>query len=379
MSENSADFGHRRAGHAGQLGVKAEIILEGDRGQRLVLVLDVDAFLGLERLVQALGIAAAFHHAAGELVDDDDLAVAHDVIGVAGEELVRPERLIGVVHQRQVVDVVKRAGLHQPGFAQQGFEFLHARFGERHRALLFVLLVILGRELGDELVGAAIELGGILGRAGDDQGRARLVDQDRIDFVDDGVAERPLHHVFEPELHVVAEVIEAEFVVGAVGHVGGIGLAALGVGELVQDAADRQSQELVDLAHPLAVALGQIVVHRDDMHALAGERVQVNRQGRHQRLAFAGLHFGDHAPVQHDAAHQLDVERPLAQRALGRLAHRGEGLGQQLVERFAVGYPFLEDIGARAQIRVRQRGRLRLHPVDLVNDGLKTLDEAIVG
>jgi hypothetical protein len=34
------------------------------------------AFLGLHRLMQAVAPAPALHHAAGELVDDDDLAVA---------------------------------------------------------------------------------------------------------------------------------------------------------------------------------------------------------------------------------------------------------------------------------------------------------------
>ena len=60
----------------------------------------VDAFLGFQRLVQPLGIAPAFHHAAGELVDDDDLVVLDDVIDVAGEQLVRPQRLVDVMDQR---------------------------------------------------------------------------------------------------------------------------------------------------------------------------------------------------------------------------------------------------------------------------------------
>ena len=100
-------FGHRRAGHAGQLRVQAEIVLEGDRGERLVLRLDVHVLLGLERLVQALGLAAALHHPAGEFVDDDDLVVLDDVIDVAGEQLVGPQRLIDVMDERDVVDVVE--------------------------------------------------------------------------------------------------------------------------------------------------------------------------------------------------------------------------------------------------------------------------------
>jgi hypothetical protein len=58
-----------------ELAVHAEVVLEGDRGERLVLVLDLHAFLGLDRLVQAVGPAPARHQAAGELVDDDDFAV----------------------------------------------------------------------------------------------------------------------------------------------------------------------------------------------------------------------------------------------------------------------------------------------------------------
>ena len=48
-------FGQRGAGHAGELFVEAEIVLEGDRGQRHVFGLDLDTFLGFQRLVQAFG------------------------------------------------------------------------------------------------------------------------------------------------------------------------------------------------------------------------------------------------------------------------------------------------------------------------------------
>ena len=63
-------FGFRRAGHAGQLLVHAEVVLEGDGGQRLILALDLDAFLGFHGLVQPVRPAPARHQAAGELVDD---------------------------------------------------------------------------------------------------------------------------------------------------------------------------------------------------------------------------------------------------------------------------------------------------------------------
>jgi hypothetical protein len=45
-------FRHSGPGHAGQLGIHAEVILESDGGQGLVLVLNFDAFLGFDGLVQ---------------------------------------------------------------------------------------------------------------------------------------------------------------------------------------------------------------------------------------------------------------------------------------------------------------------------------------
>ena len=50
-----------RAGHAGQLPIQAEIILNRDRRQRLGLALDLHAFLGFDRLMQAIAPAPAGH------------------------------------------------------------------------------------------------------------------------------------------------------------------------------------------------------------------------------------------------------------------------------------------------------------------------------
>ena len=129
-------------------------------------------------------------------------------------------------------------------------------------------------QLRNDLVDFVIEVGRGLRRARDDERRARFVDQDRVDFVDDGEVVPALHHAVELELHVVAQVVEAELVVGAVGDVRGVGDLPLLVVELVLDDADRHAEEAVDAAHPLRVAAGEVVVDGDDVDALALERVQ---------------------------------------------------------------------------------------------------------
>ena len=155
---------------------------------------------------------------------------------------------------------------------------------------------------------------------------------------------------FTVKLHVVAQVVEAELVVGAVGDVGGVGFAALFVVEVVHDDADAESEEVVELAHPLGVALGEVVVDGNDVDAAAAERVEIDGQGGDQRFAFAGLHFGDLALVQNHAADQLHIEVAHVQDAAAGFADDGEGFGQQVVEDFfdggeAIGLDLLEAVG----------------------------------
>ena len=82
-------------------------------------------------------------------------------------------------------------------------------------------------ELGNDFVDAVVLVGGFFRGAGNDQRRARFVDEDGVDFVDDGEMMAALHAIGEIVLHVVAEIVEAEFVVGAVGDVRAVGGAAL--------------------------------------------------------------------------------------------------------------------------------------------------------
>ena len=88
----------------------------------------------------------------------------------------------------------------------------------------------------------------------------------------------------------------------------------------------------MDAAHPLRVAARQVVVDRDDVDALPGQRVQVGGERRDEGLAFAGPHLGDPAFVQHHPADELDVEVPHPQDPLAGLADDGERLGEEIVE-----------------------------------------------
>ena len=157
-------LGRRGAGHAGELRIHAEVVLEGDRGQRLVLLLDPHMLLGLQRLVQPFREAAPRHHAPGELVDDDDAPVLDDVVGIALEHLVGADRLVQVMDDRDVLDVVEVGALQQLVLGEQRLDALGALVGERRRAGLLVDLEVALFEVGDHPVDLLIHLRAVLGR-----------------------------------------------------------------------------------------------------------------------------------------------------------------------------------------------------------------------
>ena len=379
-------LGIRRAGHAGEFGVHAEIILKRDRRQRLILALDGHPFLGFDGLMKPVGPAAPGHEPSGEFVDDDDFAVLNYIVLIAVKKRMRAKRRIQMVHERNVVRVVQAAsGLQQPGLVENCFgvlvTFLRQQYLMRFLIDPIVALPLLFRlpcELGRELVQPVIEIYVVVGLAGDDQRRARFIDQDGIDFVDDGIDEAALHFFRRMEDHVVAQVVEAEFVVGAVGDVRRIGRLLEVVAHLRHIDADGQAQEAVDPAHPVGIALGKVIVDGDDVYTAAGQRIQVRGQCGDQRLAFAGAHFGDLPVVQTHAADQLHVEMAHLQGALARFAHHGERLGHDRVECLALSDALLERRRLRLQLVVRQRGNRGLQRVDLCDDLRVLLQKPLV-
>ncbi len=169
-------FGFGGAGHSAEFLVHAEVVLEGDGGQRLVFLADGDAFLGFDCLMKAVRPAAAGHEAASELVDDDDLAVFDDVLDVALVEVVGLDGGLDVVLEVPVF------GVGDVADAEELFDFFPALVGDGDGAGLFVDDEVAGSglvlegldefalfELGDDDIDAGVLVGGLVGGARDDE------------------------------------------------------------------------------------------------------------------------------------------------------------------------------------------------------------------
>ena len=98
------------------------------------------------------------HHPAGEFVDQNHFAVANDVILVLGEQLVRPQRLIDVVHDGGRFGIIQRLPLGQDaGLVQRLFHELVPFVGEGDVARFFVQGEVFFGHVGDQLVDGDIQ------------------------------------------------------------------------------------------------------------------------------------------------------------------------------------------------------------------------------
>ena len=91
-------LGLGRTGHAGQLVIHAEVVLQSDRGEGLRRRLDLHALLGLDGLMQSVRVAAAVENTARLLVDDLHLVVHDDVFHVLFEHGVCLQQLDHRMH-----------------------------------------------------------------------------------------------------------------------------------------------------------------------------------------------------------------------------------------------------------------------------------------
>ena len=197
-----------------------------------------------------------------------------------------------------------------------------------------------------------------------------------FDLVHDAEVVLALDAVGQAHGHVVAQVVEAELGVGAVGRVGRVGVAALRLGHHRADDADADAQRGVQRLHPGGVAARQVVVDRHDVDPAPREGVEVDRRHGGEGLALAGLHLRDLARVQGHGPDHLDVEEPHPQHPAAGLADHREGLVEDVVHRGAVLQARPELVGLRPQLGVAELLHLRLERADLGDLALHALHRA---
>ena len=283
-------FGVGGARHPGQTLIHAEIILKGDGGHGLVFTLDGDSLLGFNRLMQTVRPAPPRHCAPGKLINNDNFALLDDVVHVFLEKRVSAQSRADVMQQVDVGRIVKAAArLQKAGLSQYLFAGVMPLFGQInllallvHRVVAILPILIRGLKLLDILIDRLIDLWIALAGAGNNQGCARLINQDGVHLINQPIAVAALNFVFPGQSHVVAQIVKAELVVGAVCDISLISGLPLLRFLLADDNADAETQGPVNGSHPFGIPPSQVIIHRYDVDGPTGQGVQVGGQSGHQ-------------------------------------------------------------------------------------------------
>ncbi len=228
------------------------------------------------------------HEPAGELVDDDDLPVLHDVVHVALKEVMGLERLVYMVEEIDVFRVVEVVYIDKP------FYLCDAVFSEIGCLRLFIydkILVFL--ELIDKPVDLVIFIRRFFGRTGNNKRRSGLINEDAVNLVNDGVVKLALDTFLKGITHIVSQVIEPELIVGSVCDVASVSPFPYAVVQVVDYDAHGEAEECVDRTHPFGVPLREVIVDGNDVDAKPCQCVEIYGEGSNKRFALACGHLGD--------------------------------------------------------------------------------------
>ncbi len=164
--------------------------------------------------MEAFGPTAPCLHAPGELVDDDDFPILYDILLIIIEKRLRTHRglkVMRILHASFGVEVLE---------AERLLCLRNAGLSDLHRALLLVDgVVLLYVEVADDGREALVEPLSVPRRSRDDERRSCLVDKNGVHLVDDGVVMPALIDLRRVVRSIVAEIIEAKFVVGGVRNI----------------------------------------------------------------------------------------------------------------------------------------------------------------
>ena len=272
----------------------------------------------------------------------------------------RLERLIHVV---QILDVFRVINVLD---VEVLLDLLNSRLIERNAMRLLIDRVIfIALEKRHEPIDFSIQVQILLQLPRYDERRPRLVDQNRVNLVDNRIMMTPLHILRQLILHIIAQIIETKLVIRTIRNVAKIRRTTLVVVQVRQYLPYRKTQKLVNLTHPIRVTARQIIVHRHQMRTLALQRIQIHRTSRHERLPLARLHLRYHPTMKHDPTDELHIVMAHVQHATTRLSHRRKRLRQQLIQRRPLAQLLLKLRRLRSQFVIAQRTYRRLQLVDL--------------
>ena len=205
-----------------------------------------------------------------------------------------------------------------------------------------------------KLVYDTIQCSGLIALSGNDQRRSCFINQDGVHLVHDGKVMTALNLVLFVDDHIVTQIIESEFVVGAICNITRISFPTLVVCQTVENTSNCQTEETQNLSHFIGLCFCQVVIDRYNVNALSGQRIQISCNTCNQSFTFTGLHFGNTPLMQDNCTNDLYRERFFSKDTVSRFTNRRQSLRFHAFQSFAVFQTISEFIGFFFEICIRK-------------------------
>ncbi len=372
-------LGKGRTGHARQLAVHPEIVLECDGGKCLALPLNLHTFFCLNGLVQPIAVPAPIHEPSGKFVNNNYFPSLDDVVHVFFHEPVGFQGLVDVVGNSQILNIGKVfntevfLGLFNAPGCQGG--------GMRLLVNNIIRVYVIGKlpvisfsenylfKPPYQSVGSVIQFGGLFPLPGNNKRGPGLVYEDGVHLVHNGIMQIPLYHLLLVNHHVVTKVVKSKLIVGTIGYIAIIGLSPGIVVQAVDDNAHRKPEKVIDLAHEFGLVLCQVIVHGHKVGALAFKGIQIKRKGCRKCFTFTSFHLGNPSLMEYDTTHQLDPVMPFPDDPCGGLSHYCIGFGKYVIQGFTVNQALFKPVCHFPEFGVGHGLHLRLQCFYSIHEG----------
>ena len=172
--------------------------------------------------------------------------------------------------------------------------------------------------------------------------RSCFVYENRVNLIDYCKIVPALHEIFSVGYHVIAQIVESEFVICSVGYIAVVSSLLLRARLIVYDKTGGETKVLVDTSHLFAADSCKIIIDGDNVHTLSGKRIEIRRKNGNEGLSFTCLHLRNPSLMQKKSAYELYFERTFAENSVRCLAYKGKCIRQNGIQFFAVGDLFFE-------------------------------------
>ena len=145
-----------------------------------------------------------------------------------------------------------------------------------------------------------------------DEGSPGFIDQDAVHFIHDGIKMFPVDALLGIKLHIVAQVVESELIIRAIGNIAFVGLFPLRIIHPVDNDSHTESQGVINYTHPVGIPLCQVIVDRNQVNPPTRQGIQIERECCGKSLSLTGFHFSNFPVVKNHSSDKLCIKVPHA-------------------------------------------------------------------